>query len=365
MRLTGQDQGTVFGAPSAPQQELRGGQVVHSAPKLVGRRSELHWLLRCLDDATSGQPQMVWLRGAAGIGKSRIARELATRATSRGVDVHYGRCQERLILPYLPFEESLFPRLRQMLETERGGPPASDVVRRVLGQLQQVPQAPTLDLLAQAEAARHEQTRLLLELTSLMMRLAQRRPALLVVDDLHWADQASFDFLVQLGLRLADARVRERIPLLLVIAARPELDERRVSALHRLEQEAICSRIDLEGLDRFETAELVRQLGVGGVTPELAESLKRATGGNPLFLENAARAVMRHAASARPESSGIEPGSLSLGQISDAIAGRLAHLGESCRHALTVGAFLGANCALDELQRLAQMSRERLTKALA
>ena len=83
-------------------------QASSTAP-LVGRHAELAWLYRQLDMAAEGQPRLVFVSGEAGVGKSRLARELARRAQQGGFTVVHGRCREDLQLPYLPFASSLLP----------------------------------------------------------------------------------------------------------------------------------------------------------------------------------------------------------------------------------------------------------------
>src|SRR5688572_22185578 len=101
------------------------------APPLVGRRDELAWLEQRLDDALAGRPQLVLLSGDAGVGKSRLLREVQHAAAARGADVCACRCRQSLDLPYLPFASSLLPRLERVTQ----GDPSVESYAAVIGRL--------------------------------------------------------------------------------------------------------------------------------------------------------------------------------------------------------------------------------------
>ena len=89
------------------------------SPVLVGRQHELSELEDALLAANRGDGRLVLLAGEAGIGKTRLARELARRAKKLGCDVLWGSCSEaELPLPYLPFVEAIGSRLDAQ-DTER------------------------------------------------------------------------------------------------------------------------------------------------------------------------------------------------------------------------------------------------------
>src|ERR1041385_927366 len=84
----------------------------------VGRSGELRGLEELLADAVRGEPSIAVVSGDAGIGKSHLVRRLAATAERRGIEVHSGRCQEHLDLPYLPLLGSFLPRLLGVAERD-------------------------------------------------------------------------------------------------------------------------------------------------------------------------------------------------------------------------------------------------------
>jgi AAA ATPase domain len=98
--------------------------LVQSAPPFVGRREELAWLERILQETLAGQPRVVLMPGDAGIGKTRLLHEVRAGALRRRLQVGYGRGYEDLLLPYLPFVEVLTTLLARLLPFLRWGKPA-------------------------------------------------------------------------------------------------------------------------------------------------------------------------------------------------------------------------------------------------
>ena len=142
----------------------------------VGRERELGQLGRALDATRAGGGTTALVAGEAGLGKTRLASELAARARGEGFEVLVGRSIDLVgtELPYLPFVEALRP----------------------LGGLPQV----------DAQAA-GSQLRAFQETLALLGERAAAAPVLLVLEDLHWADTSTLDLVVFLAHNLDDRRV--------------------------------------------------------------------------------------------------------------------------------------------------------------
>lgn len=298
----------------------------------VNRHTEREWLEERLDDARSGQPQLVLISGEPGIGKSRLLRELQRTATMHGVEVSSSRCREHLDLPYLPFAASLLTRLQPVVRDDPELNRFAPVIERLLGD---DPRAPAPALRSEGQ----DQTLLFVAIATAMIRLAQRLPLLVVVDDLHWADRASLDLFTHVALEIADTAMRE--PVSVMIAATYRHDARLPADIERLRREEFCHHLALRPLPAEDASELVRSLGLSQSTRQLEDSVYHVAGGNPLFIENVVHQLTRGGtqdgalnASATLERSGPR-------EITDAIAERLAELSEAAQSTLTLAAVIG------------------------
>ncbi|MBN1485820.1 MAG: AAA family ATPase [Chloroflexia bacterium] len=237
---------------------------------LVGRRRERAELNRLLKLAQAGQGGLVLLSGETGMGKTRLAQEVARDAAWRGLGVFWGHsCELAAPPPYQPLLEVLH---------EVDLCPLPEVWRRELGRL--LPAlAPAPPLLLEAE---QEKGRLLEALARAFLALGHSSPHLVILEDVHWMDPASFE-----ALRLLLPRL-PRSHLLLLATFRPEgLAEQSQAgqSLASLQATRIPQRLELEPLREAETAVLIqRVLQIGRPAPRFSQSLYRRTAGNPFFV---------------------------------------------------------------------------------
>ncbi|HXV33812.1 MAG TPA: BTAD domain-containing putative transcriptional regulator [Gaiellaceae bacterium] len=237
----------------------------------VGRESELELLRSAYRRVRAdARPRLVTLLGDAGVGKSRLVRELWDELAVEEPEPlrRTGRC-----LPYgrgttyRPFADVLREQLG-LVETE-----APETVRRRLGDREVlaltlgVAAAPDLHPLTAREQLHEAWVELLTD-------LAAERPVVVAVEDLHWAQEPLLDLL---------ERVLDDVdgPLLLVGTARPELLETRPSWGRRRE----AATVWLEPLSGAESVELLTGLGAGDLPGELRGPLLERAEGNPFFLE--------------------------------------------------------------------------------
>ncbi|TNY35631.1 helix-turn-helix transcriptional regulator [Thermomonospora catenispora] len=245
------------------------------SPILVGRTAELQMLERALGDA----PGAVLIGGEAGVGKTRLLRHFTERAAAGGARVLVGGCLELGSdgLPFAPFTAVLRGLVREIgIDGVAGLLPRSAAAA---GLARLLPEFGEPD----GEATGGEDRARLFELVlTLLERLAERSPTVLVIEDAHWADQSTRDLLTFL-VRNAGAA-----PLLIVVTFRSdELHRahplrRSLAELDRVER---VRRTELERLTRGEVAELVRGLLDGEPRAGLVEQVWERSEGNPLFVE--------------------------------------------------------------------------------
>src|SRR5215207_6625582 len=249
-----------------------------TSPVLIGRREELATLVGAFDGATGGRFAAVFLAGESGVGKSRLLEEFARAAEERGACVLLGECimLAEGELPYGPIRAAL-RRLGDELETL--AEPDREELARLFPQLG-VPGALASGLSAIGE--RLGQAHLFEVLVTLLCRLGERAPVVLAIEDVHWADASTLDFLAFL---LANAR-HDRVALVCTYRT-DELHRRHPlrSFLARHERRSAVRRVELR---RFALGELEAQVAsIIGAAPEraLVRRLYERTEGNAFFTE--------------------------------------------------------------------------------
>jgi len=262
------------------------------AAPLVGREDELDRMRAALDAAGTGSGRAVFLRGEAGIGKSRLAEELIGEARAKGWRLLRSSAYEHTkATPYAPW----LPVLRRLLALETCASSSQRTRRVTSGVARLAPSqgelAPLLGPLVDAEmpetalvrgldaAARR---RSLFDLVSaLVAGAAAERPTVLWVEDLHWADASSISLLSAVA-----AGCLGRAPLLIVLTERP-------SAAEGLDLPArFTTPISLAPLSADAAQSLLgRTESLAGAPDLVARALVGRANGNPLFLEELARSV--------------------------------------------------------------------------
>ncbi|HEX4061040.1 MAG TPA: AAA family ATPase [Streptosporangiaceae bacterium] len=238
---------------------------------LIGRHAELAWLEQAMATVRDGSPATALIGGDAGVGKTRLVREFAATAgaTAR---VLTGRCPEfgPIGLPFAPFTDVL-----RDLATDPAAPafPPGGELLRLLPEL--APPVVTTD----PKASR---ARLFVQMLSLLERLARQRPLVLVIEDVHWADESSRDLI---SFLVDNQGAMDGV---LIIATY------RTDELHRCHPLATLLaglgrfgwvlRTDMAGLSRDESYELIGHI-LGGQPPtSLADGVYRRAAGNPLLV---------------------------------------------------------------------------------
>jgi DNA-binding SARP family transcriptional activator len=322
-------------------------------PPLLGRVDELRALDETCRRARAGRGGAVILAGEPGIGKSRLLREFARRVCSEAV-VLSGVCYaETRASPYQPLIEALRPHL-SMRRLEFDGYPAwlADLAQ-LFPELRPAHSGMAPPPACEPGWAR---TRLFEALESLLLHLSSGvSPIILCLDNLHWADSATLDWLAYLGRHLGSR------PILLLSAYRREEAGPLAGLLASLARQGLLRELALEGLDIAGVVELLQHLG-GALPsdPALPDRLRQATGGNPFFLLETIAAL----AAAEAE----QPGDASTwplpATVCQAVQARLERLSPTARQTLEAAAVLGPAAGCDALHLTAGRGELELADAL-
>ena len=229
-------------------------------PTFVGRAEELERLLALVDRAAGGRPSAGLVAGDAGVGKTRLLAELADRAAKRDVRVLVGGCMEvgDVGLPYVPFVDAFRDLGTRPGEAEVAAPLVAAVPS--LGRL--LPELGDDRSAAPALGDGFERVQLFDGVLTLLGRLGELAPLLLIIEDLHWADRSTRDLLAFLVRTLRGGRVA------LVASYRSDELHRR----HPL-RPLLAELVRIPDLERVELAPFGRE--------ELAQHL-RAMAGEPV-----------------------------------------------------------------------------------
>jgi DNA-binding SARP family transcriptional activator len=340
-------------APAAPGPEAPAAR----SESFVGRESELDEFHTALVDG-GGRMSLFLIAGEPGIGKSRLADEWTAVAEGCGALVCWGRCWEAGGAPaYWPWVQALRAYIRdsdQQRVRDELEPVARDVAQ-MLPELHELfpdlPPPPSLD----PEGARF---RLFDSTASFLRTAAEARPLVLVLDDLHAADEPSLLLLRFLARSLQDAR-------LVLVGAYRDTEPRREAlntAVAEIRREPVTRYIRLGGLDADEVATVVELLAGSRPSPELAKAVHRETEGNPLFVVELVRLL---AAEGRLEEVAAAPWRRRIPQgIREVIGHRLRQLSDDCKQLLSVASVLGREFRLDALERVSNRAREEVLDRL-
>ncbi len=332
----------------------------------IGRRQQLDIIEQGLRQVHEGRPEIVLIQGEPGIGKTRLLKEVRSIALHANMQVCFGRCYEDVALPYLPFVDSLLGQVEQASQdlqlTLR---PDIEILHHLLGR----GAAPSTTLPSFASQLDQNRLRLFLALTRITIKLAQHRPMLLLLDDLHWADAPSLDLFAHLVFAIGDTALREAVSLAIVGTHRPVDPQSRLGrVLLRLQQEQCGQRLELPGLNRSEVDALIRSLGVARPSHTLVTMISEATQGNPLFVQE----VLHHLA----QQGGLyDRGGYVATQASApdlhipehltaALETRVQTLSENCIKVLVLGSFLGERFSFATLLAVSRLTEEELLDLL-
>jgi len=340
----------------------------HSAkivsPVIIGRESELHVLGQALHDAQRREGHCIWIAGEAGVGKSRLLNELRQRAVDEHFVVLQGQCFEQdESFPYSLWINALrdlfawrdASEIKNLL-----GPLASEFVKLVPELaliLPEVELTPALD-------PESEKRRLFEALARFAAHLAAANPLLIVLEDLHWSDAASLDF-----LRAFTHRIAGRSMLLIATYRRDEQPPQLVRLLAQVNRERAAAELVLAPLSRIQAAEMTRQILKVETPPgdEFLDVIMRLTEGNPFFIEEILK-TLTEAGNALGDVGTwkrLSANELQVpSSIYDAVQRRMERLKPETRQVLTLAAAIGQRWSFEILRQVSSKDEHVLLAAI-
>ena len=304
-----------------------------------------------------GDGQLVLLAGEAGIGKTRTVQELAGDAREAGGEVFWGSCvQGDGAPPYWPWVQIIrgFVHGRSPQSARKIlGPRAAvvaEIVPHVVEHLGDLPPAPPVADPISARFRFHD------AVATFLHDASEATPMVIVLDDLHWADEASLLLLEFAARQLGDS------PILMLGTFRGG-EVAREHPLHRslgdLSRLRGFNRIDLRGLDGSETGRLLRIVLGRKVDADVVKGVHARTDGNPLYV----RLVGGELGEEAHPTSGSTNGGVPAGVLA-AIARRLHPLSDRCREVLTTAATIGRVFDIALLSHIESTSADEIAPVL-
>jgi class 3 adenylate cyclase/tetratricopeptide (TPR) repeat protein len=328
----------------------------------VGRESERTELRRITEQVKAGSGALVMIGGEPGVGKSRLAEELALRCGQEGFQTFFGASYEMAgAQPYIPiveaFEQALAQAPGPKAFCEFLGDEAPEVARLVPKLRQLCPDIPPPLELPPEQERRY----LFNSIWEVLARTAAARPTLLVLDDIHWADEPTMLLIQHLAERIAE------VPVLMVGLYRDsELDVGRPLSrtFEELTRRRLARRILLGRLSQEGVARMVAGMAGQEPPPRLAEVLFAETEGNPFFTEE----VFKHLAEEGRlfDTNGRFRADLAVEDLDVpegvrmVVGARLRRLGENGARVLASAAVLGRVFSFELLQHLEEIPEDRL-----
>lgn len=333
------------------------------SPILVGREREVAILEISLRAVQQGVGQVVLLSGEAGIGKSRLVAEMHRRALTQNFIILEGRCFERdLDYPYAPLIDALRAFLAPPSVTavaEEFGVLGAELVKLVPELVLHIPHlqpSPPLD-------PESEKRRLFEALLHFLVKLTQKHPArslLLILEDIHWGDETTLDFLHLLARRISTYPI-----FLLVTYRHDELSPTLKQTLFQLDRGRLARELRLPALTPNDVQAMLQLIfeQTQPVRAEFLDAIYQLTEGNPFFVEEVLKALVtagdifyaERGWGRKPvEELGIPP------SVQDAVQRRTLHLSSEARQLLTWAAVAGRHFDFVLIQRLSGRDEREL-----
>src|SRR5216683_1819953 len=332
----------------------------------VGREKERASLRRHLEQIPHGTGRVVMIGGAAGVGKSRIAAEAGAEASQRGFLVLAGSCYDRDdSVPFIPFVE--------ILETALAQAPNPQTFREVLDKdasemARLMPQLRRLfpDIPPPLQVSPEQSRRILFNaVVELLARTAALSPMLLLLEDLHWADEGTLSLFNHLAQSVA------KMPVMIIGTYRDggiDPGGSLAKTLDNLIRLHLVDRMSLSGLSQNGVADMIRALSGREPPKPVVTLIYSSTDGNPFFVEEMFRHLVERGKLTDPD--GEFHSTLNLAEIDVphslrlVIGRRLARLNQDTQKILGAAAVIGRSFSFELLESSTRADADSLLDCL-
>jgi class 3 adenylate cyclase/tetratricopeptide (TPR) repeat protein len=343
-----------------------GASVAKGLTRFVGRRNSMAALTDAFDKVKSSSGQVVGIVGEAGVGKSRLLLEMRNVLPQDEYSYLEGRCihfgGSMAYLPLLDILRTFFEikeEDRESIIKKKMEEKILDLDEKIKGVLP--PFQELLSLKVDDEEFRklepkEKRARTFEAIRDLMIRISQEKPLVLAVEDLHWMDKTSEEFLDYLVDWLANT------PILLIALYRPEYT-------HQWGSKSYYTKIGVDQLGTESSAELVQAILEGDeMAPELEKLILNRAAGNPLFMEEFTHTLLENGSIERKDNQYILTRKASDIQVPDTIQGiiaaRMDRLEDNLKRTMQVASVIGRDFAFSILQTITGMREELKTYLL-
>lgn len=310
------------------------------SPIMVDRGREIAALEQMLQHTARGHGQIALISGEAGIGKSRLIAEAQARAEARGFLTLVGRCfQAEASFPYAPLIDLL--RSPGANQSKHRTPESSAGINdpgKLLAELI----VPMPDgLRTTAFHPEQEKHRIFDALTTLILSQTSIQPVFMVLEDVHWSDEISREYLLYLARRAASH------PFLLILSYRnDEIDPELRHFLAEIDHERLAVDIGLSPLARDSVGSMLQAILAleRPVSAEFLDAIYLQTEGNPFFVEEVLKSILvaGDLSNARSTWDHVAPDEVRIPwSVQDAVWRRLSRISPPAQHVLTLAAVAG------------------------
>ena len=328
--------------------------------RFVGRQSSMTSLMEIYNKVTSGAGQVVGVVGEAGVGKSRLILEMKNRLQKNEYTYLEGQCLQYgssiLYVPVLDILKSIFDikdddreyivkkKIKEKTSSfsknlENNFPAFQDLLSVKVDDEKYLKLEP-----------KDKREKIFESIRDLFISVSQKKPLILVIEDLHWIDEATEAFLDYLIEWIA------KTSIMLVLLYRTEYH-------HQWNSKTYYHKIGLDQLGTDSSAELIRaMLEEGDVAPDLKELILKRAAGNPLFMEELTHTLIENGSIKKANNQFVLSPNINDIQIPDTVQGiiaaRMDRLEENLKRTMQVASVIGRDFAFRILQTITGMREE-------